>query len=134
MKLKFRNHFKAYKFSGYLFNWTLDLYGTVSDPLEKNPHVSRPSFTRTNVTTSTEAIPDIVAPVTRREGLTKTEVALISSAAVLGLVSVILTVAYCKFGICRRKSGADEPSDQVKFSALSCTSTEAERKESMQSV
>lgn len=133
-KLRFRNHFKAYKFSGYLFNWTLDLYGTVSDPLEKNPHVSRPSFTRTNVTTSTEAIPDIVAPVTRREGLTKTEVALISSAAVLGLVSVILTVAYCKFGICRRKSGADEPSDQVKFSALSRTSTEAERKESMQSV
>lgn len=132
--LRFRNHFPAHEFSGYLFNWTLVLYGTASDPLEKNPHVSRPFTTRINVTTSTEVMPGTAVPVARHEGLSKTEIALMSSAAVIALIIVILALAYCKFRVCRRKSRADKPSNHIKFSALSRTSTEAAREESTQSV
>ena len=33
---------------GYLFDWTVVLYGTASDPLENNPHVSRPFTVKTS--------------------------------------------------------------------------------------
>lgn len=86
------------------------------------------------MTTSTEVMPGTAVPVARHEGLSKTEIALMSSAAVIPLIIVILALAYCKFRVCRRKSRADKPSNHIKFSVLSRTSTEAAREESTQNV
>ena len=49
----------------------------------------------------------------------KTEIALISSAAVLALVIVFVAVVHFKFGVCGRKSAVPEPSNGIKFSELS---------------
>ena len=63
-------------------------------------------------------------------GLSKTEIALISSAAVLALVIVFAAVVHFKFGVCGRKSAVAEPSDGIKFSELSATSPDTVRNES----
>ena len=62
-------------------------------------------------------------------GLSKTEIALISS-AVLALVIDFVAVVHFKFGVCGRKSAVAEPSDGIKFSELSATSPDTARNES----
>ncbi|XP_078364758.1 neuroendocrine convertase 1-like isoform X2 [Oculina patagonica] len=122
-KLRLRNRFPNYKFSGALYNWTLVLHGTASDPLENNLHVSRPFIPRVTTESVNSAVTAQPAG-SRHEGLTGTEIALIISAAVLAFIILCVAVVLYKFKVCSRgrKKGATRTSaNDIKLSEQNYT-------------
>lgn len=113
-KLKLRNHFPRNAFSGTLYNWTLVLHGTASDPLDSNPHVSRRVIHEVTTDSAVTAKPE----GSHREGLTGTQIAVIGSVAFVALVILCAAVVLYKFGACscRRTSSNTRASNDIRLS------------------